>query len=137
MSGESAENTFTPEEAITETRAKYLKAFAVSLGADETYADLTTNMLIEANANNGLPSLDYTKARAEQPPDTIKTIELIGSWFLTGSPKQDALKYTAGARVLSLLKEDPKSGYFTNLSEHVSYMTDGEGVGKFQELINK
>ena len=47
------------------------------------------------------------------------------------------LKYTVGSRVLSLLREDPKSGYFTNLREWVDYWTDGAGGKTFQKLVEE
>ena len=133
----SVESRFIPEQVTRNIREKYLEALAVSLGADETIAKLNAKALVAAHADGALPIVDYTKDKYEQNPKDITTIGHIGSWFLTGSPQQDQLKFTVGSRVLSLLNEDTGSGSFTHLRSWVGVWTDGDGCDKFQELIDR
>ncbi|OGH20143.1 MAG: hypothetical protein A3D74_02465 [Candidatus Levybacteria bacterium RIFCSPHIGHO2_02_FULL_37_13] len=132
----SRENRFTPEDAILR-RTKYIEAFAVSLGADEALAKISASALIAANASNSLPAADYTKPKLETDPDSVRTIELMGSWLLTGSPHQDGLKFIAGQRAYFLLKERLISPYFTNLPNFIENAVDKQASNKFKELTSK
>lgn len=132
----NAENNFTPEHEKL-YRTKYLESFAISLGADETLAKISAGALIAANASNRLPVPDYTKPKEESEHDSIRKIELLGSWLLTGSTHQDRLKFSAGQRAYYLLNEGLNSPYFTNLSNFIENAIDKQASNKFKELTKK
>ncbi|MEK7064041.1 MAG: hypothetical protein AAB973_00325 [Patescibacteria group bacterium] len=121
------------EKQIEQARRKHLEAMAVAIGANP----LTSSLSIEAllGATQELAGIDYSKNILELDPEMVERIEAIGKWYLSGSPQADQLKFTVGARVLSLLKENPNSGYFTNLKSFVNMWTDGDGGSKFDEIL--
>lgn len=116
-------------------RLKYLTAMSVALGVDEESAKKIADTFLKETKK--FEKIDFHKERNELNPVEIARIESIGRRFLIGSPQQDQLKFTVGSRVLSLLKEDPKSGYFEHLGEYIDYWTDGTGGNKFREMVGK
>jgi len=126
-------NSETEDPAILEVRKKYLKALGVGLGIDEQMAEQNAARFI--NTREMLSHIDASKRKGETDPHTVSQIESVGSWFLEGEKANQGLKYTVGSRVLTLLRESPESGYFTNLRSWVDYWTDGTGGEKFQQSL--
>ena len=135
MSDERESNLEIDSPATLQTRRRYLRALAIALGCDEQTAEQGTDRILAMK--HTLASIDNSKDRGEANPKTISTIESVGMWFLEGSEQQEQLKYTVGSHVLNLLRENPKSGYFTNLRSWVDYWTDGAGGKTFQKLIEE
>lgn len=124
-----------PEKQVEQVRRKHLEAMAAGIGANQ----LTTKLSVEAllGASSELAGIDYSTDHDKLDPQAIEQIEAIGKWYLSGSDQADRLKFTVGARVLSLLKENPDSDYFKNLKEWVNAWTDGTGGAKFDEILSR
>lgn len=116
-------------------RIRNIVAVAVSLGTKPKVAlDFAKEVLRESQKPN-LP--DYKKDYHDQNPEDAATIERFGKKILAGSERRDQMCFTIGARVLSLAKESPDSGYFTNLPDWVGYWTDGDITQKMFEKFKK
>lgn len=117
------------------TRENYMVALQTSLGVEDKLArPISNHLLDQADLFAGI---DYKRDKRELEPKDVAKIEAIGTYFLIGSPQQDQLKYTVGSRVISLLREEPQSGYFTKLDSWVDYWTDGTAGEKFRQMIGK
>ncbi len=122
-------------KAIEQVRRKHLEAMAAGIGANPLTAKLSAEALLGASSE--LAGIDYSTNRDKLDPKTVEQIEAIGKWYLSGSSQADQLKFTVGARVLSLLKEKPDSGHFQNLKDWVNMWTDGSGGTKFDEVLGR
>ncbi len=127
----------TKREIDHTERVRYLIAMAVALGVNKKSASKIAETFLRRVKQ--YQDLDYKKKREELDPIELAEIESIGRTCLagTGSLQQDRLAFTIGSRVLSLLNEDPKSGYFQYLDGYIDYWTDGVGGDKFRQLIGK
>lgn len=127
----------TPSREIPngEIRLKYLVALSVSLGVKEELAREISEDLLKNRER--YKDLDYKKRYVNLSSEQVGRVEIIGRGFLTGSPKQDKLKFTVGFRVLGLLWESPQSAYFKDLEEWIGYWAGGEGENKFRERVGQ
>ena len=132
---ETPQQPENPERKIAQMRRKNLKAMAAGIGANPLTAKLSTEALLGASSE--LAGIDYSTDRDKLDPKMVEQIEAIGKWYLSGSGQADQLKFTVGARVLSLLKENPDSGHFKNLKDWVNMWTDGDGGAKFDEVLGR
>jgi hypothetical protein len=118
---------------ITEIRRKYLEALAISLGGNEKMVRMSVDALINNKYEFSL--IDHTKESSEQSSPDNKTIRNLGAWLIAGDHHNGYLHYFVGVKALGLLKEDPDSGYFTNLVSHIGQITDGSSVDTFNSLV--
>ncbi len=124
-----------PEKQIEQVRRKNLEAMAAGIGANPLTAKLSVEALLGSSSE--LAGIDYFTDRDKLDPKMVEQIEAIGKWYLSGSGQADQLKFTVGARVLSLLKENPDSDHFKNLKDWVNMWTDGTGGTKFDEVLGR
>ena len=132
---ETPQQPENPERKIAQMRRKNLEAMATGIGANPLTAKLSAEALLGASSE--LAGIDYSTDRDKLDPKMVEQIEAIGKWYLSGSGQADQLKFTVGARVLSLLKENPNSGNFKNLKDWVNRWTDGDGGAKFDEVLGR
>lgn len=135
MEEEANQQLQTAEKELPQdqqVRKSYIEALGISLGGSPLAAKLTAEALLgnPALAEGGF----YTKDARTLDDNQRKNIETIGLMLLTGSLQSEQLKFTVGARALSLLKENIDSGFFTNLEQWIGYWTDGKGNEIFKSI---
>src|SRR3990167_5432627 len=131
MAIERQELTPGQQESV---RRAHIAALAIAFGAGEQQAFL---MASELMADSGRFSrLNHEIDGWDQKPQNLARIERLGSQFITNKD-YESLKYTVGARVLGLLREDVHTGTFTNLWDWINMWTKSDSTAVYKKALRK